>query len=1000
MKFTEYFIHHKVAAIIINAMILIVGFMAFRSIVVREYPDIKLPVISIMTFYPNANPELVESSVTNFLEDEISAVPKIKSISSDSKQNQSQIIVNFEEGTDIDAIMVDVREAVAKAKTRMPKEVLDSDIHKGGGFGGVPFFAVSISSSKLSQPEITHYAKRYLTNNFRSVRGVSTVQTWGSPYSMVVTLDPKKLYNYRINVHDVMNAVEGRNISLPTGNYQNSLPSTLDLRLESEEDFERTLIANKNGKAIYLKDVADVKLGVDSKENRTKVNGKPGVIISIERNSDANPLEVASKLREKVEVLKQNIPEHLNMNIEIDQSIFIKSSISNIQSTIVEAVILVLLIVFIFLGNLSSTLIPLITVPISLMGSIAVLLFFGMSLNVFTLLAMVLAIGLVVDDAIIVLENITRHIEDGMKPLQAAIKGSAEIGFAIIAMTLTLASVYAPIAFVTGVSGQMFTEFAITLAGSVIISGIVALTLSPLMCAMIIGPHKKNKFEQFLSNMESSYKKFLDIIFTKNKLIIGIVVGSLIVSYLAIKITPGELLPPEDRSLMGAYIPSQPGKNLDDMEMYEKRAAPIIASIPEKGNYLTFIGHWGMSIVAPLKPHGERSRTQQEIVSSIEPITRKVPTIDVWAWGYDSGIVDIGAARDANNVTFALQTTGTYKELADAANKLTQALNGTGKFIYVMQDAKFDSQKFDIIVDKTKFAELGINPLAASRAIGTMFSGNQDFKFSKDDIRYPITFESTKSPWSLSEIYVIGNDGTRIPLAAFAKMQENVSMTSLKHHNQMRSANFTGMPMPPNNIESLIPMVEKIVKETLPNSFMLSWTGSAQMQKDASNTMTLLFLMAIIFIYAILAVQFNSFVDPMIIMFTVPLACSGALFMNWFFGYSINVYTQIGLITLVGLITKHGILMVEFANQLQTQGKGVKEAIMHSSKLRLRPILMTTGAMILGTLPLIIASGAGAEARHVIGIVIVWGLGIGTIFTLFVLPRIYYWVKNRIKSKT
>lgn len=994
MNFTEYFIRHKVAAIIINAMILIVGFMAFRNIVVREYPDIKLPVISIMTIYPSANPALVESSVTNFLEDEISAVPKIKSISSDSKQNQSQIFVHFEEGTDIDDIMVDVREAVAKAKTKMPKEVLDSDIHKGGGFGGVPFFTVSLSSTKLSQPEVTHYAKRYLTNNFRAVKGVSTVQVWGSPYSMVVTLDHKKLYNYHINIHDVMKAIEGRNISLPTGNYRNTLPSSLDLRLESEEDFETTLIANKNGKAIYLKDLADIKLSTDKKENRIKVNGKPGVVMSIERNSDANPLDVAERIKEKVELLKDNIPEHLTMNIDIDQSIFIKSSISNIKSSIIEAVILVLLIVFIFLGSISSTLIPLVTVPISLMGSVAVLLYFGMSLNVFTLLAMVLAIGLVVDDAIIVLENITRHIEEGAKPFDAAIAGSKEIGFAIIAMTLTLASVYAPIGFVTGVAGQMFTEFAITLAGSVVISGIVALTLSPMMCAYIIGPHKKNKFEQYLSGLESSYQRFQEIIFTKNKLIIGIVISSLVISYAAIKITPAEILPREDRSLMGVYAPPQPGKNLDDMEIYEKRASPIIANIPEKDHYLTFVGHWGMSIVAPLKEHEKRSRTQQQIVESIEPITKKIPTTDVWAWGYDSGIIDIGAARDANNVTFALQTTGTYKELADAANKLNQALNKTGKFIYVMQDAKYDSQKFDISIDKTKFAELGINPLAASRAIGTMFSGNQDMKFSKDDIRYPITFEGTKSPWSLSEIYIIGNDGTRIPLSAFASMKANVAMTSLKHHNQMRSANFTGMPMPPNNIEALIPMVEKIVTETLPNSYMLNWTGSAEMQKEASSTMALLFMMAIIFIYAILAVQFNSFVDPIIIMFTVPLACSGALFMNWLFGFSINIYTQIGLITLVGLITKHGILMVEFANQLRDRGKNIKDAIMHSSKLRLRPILMTTGAMILGAVPLIIASGAGAEARHAIGIVLVSGLGFGTIFTLFVLPRIYYWVKS------
>jgi multidrug efflux pump len=511
-----------------------------------------------------------------------------------------------------------------------------------------------------------------------------------------------------------------------------------------------------------------------------------------------------------------------------------------------------------------------------------------------------------------------------------------------------------------------------------------------------MGAHKKNKFEIFLSNLEAAYKKFLEAIFNKNKLIIGIVISSLLVSYLAIKMSPGELLPREDRSLLGVYVPPQPGKNMDAMENYEKKISSIVGDIPEKDNYLTFIGHWGMSLVAPLVPHEKRVRGQREIVASLEPIAKTVPSIDVYPWGYESGIINIGSARDANNVTFSLLTTGTYKDLAEASNKLLGALNASGKFIYAVQDSKFDSQKFDIIIDKTKFAELGINPLAASRAINTMFSGNQTMEFQKDDTRYPITIEGDKSPWSLNEIYIIGNDGTRIPMGAFAKMQANVSMSSLKHHNQMRAANFTAMPMPPNNVESTMSVVEEALKSTLPNSFMINWTGSAEMQKEASGTMTLLFMMALIFIYAILAIQFNSFVDPIIIMFTVPLACSGALLMNFLFGFSINVYTQIGLITLVGLITKHGILMVEFANQLREKGEDIKSAIMHSSKLRLRPILMTTGAMILGAVPLIIASGAGAEARHAIGVVLVSGLGFGTIFTLFVLPKIYYLIKSSI----
>jgi len=994
MNFTEFFIKHKVVAIIFNAMILIVGALALKNIVVREYPDIKLPIVSIMTSYPNASSELVESSVTNLLEDELASVSKIKSISSESSFGMSSIMVNFEEGTIVDDIIIDVREAIGKAKSRMPHEVLEPNIYKGGRFGGVPFFAISVSSDEVEFQEITHYARRFIKNSLRSVGGVSTVEVWGRPYSMLVTIDPQKIYNYGLNFSDAADAIKKHNIFLPTGNYQNKIPSNLDLRLQTEEEFESTLIAKKNNKAIYLKDIANIKLGVDPKANRTKVNGKPGILISVERNNDANPLEVANNLEKHVEKLKQNIPKNMQMNIEINQSVFIESSIGNIKSSIIEAVILVLIIVYIFLGSLSSTLIPLVTVPISLMGSIAILMFAGMSLNVFTLLAMVLAIGLVVDDAIIVLENITRHIEKGLGPLEASIKGAKEIGFAIIAMTSTLASVYAPIAFVKGISGQMFMEFAVTLAGSVIISGIIALTLSPMMCAHLIGKHKDNKFQRFLRNLELKYYALLGHTFNKNNLIIGIILASFVLSYVALKVTPGELLPQEDRSLMGVYVPPQSGKSLDEMEQLAEKVSSIIKPIPEKENYLTFIGNWGMSIVVPLPKHEKRSRSQEEIRQSIEPIAKSFPSVDVWPWGYDSGIVSIGSAKDASNATFALLSTGSYKDLADTANKLLRELNSTGKFIWINHDAKFDEQQFDIVINKPKFSELNINSKIFSEALKIAFSGNNDLKFIKDDIEYPITIESAIKPWSLSEIYINAPNGKMISSSAFAAIKPKAAMASLNHYNQVRVANFTAMPMPPNNIDSSIEIIEKIAKNTLPASYSVSWTGSAQMQKEASNAMSLLFITAIIFIYAILAVQFNSFSDPIIIMFTVPLACFGALVTNYLLGFSINTYTQIGLITLVGLITKHGILIVEFANSLRKEGRNLKSSIIASATQRLRPILMTSAAMILGSIPLLISSGAGSEARHAIGIILVAGLGFGTVFTLFILPKIYFWVKG------
>jgi multidrug efflux pump len=978
-------------------MIFIIGLLAFQSLTLREYPDIKLPLVRVNFIYPGASPALMESSVINIMEDEIASIAGIKNISSSSKTNMGDILVLFEEGTDLDNALIELRDAIGQAKSKIPQDVKEPSIHKGGGFGGVPFFAVSITSSEMEFSELTHYAKRYIKNHFRSIRGVSTVEIWGSPYSMEVELDPKKLYNYGINVSDVISALKKNNIYLPTGKFREKITSSMNLKLSSEEDFSKVYIVTKNGKAIYLSDIAESKLRPDDRENRIKINGKYGVMISIDRSTNANPLHVTELLKQKVLELQNTLPKHMELNVEIDQSLFINASISNIYSSIFEAIILVLLIVFLFLGSLKATIIPLITIPISLLGSIILMMIFGMSLNVFTLLAMVLAIGLVVDDAIIVLENITRHIENGLSPLKASIKGSGEISFAIIAMTLTLASVYAPICFIQGTIGQLFREFAVALAGSVLISGIVALTLSPMMCRYISDSYnakKEPKIHKYLARLEKLYGNFLENIFSKNRIIVFIIISSIAISFGVNKFSAHSVIPKEDRNLVGIYIPPQPGKNMDDMENYEKQLQKIVDTIPEKKNSLSFIGYWGASVAAPLDAHKDRKRSQREIVASMEPLAKKIPSIDAWPWGWDSGIQGIGDDMGALSISFVITTTKSYKELSEHADKMIQTLNKTGKFIFLKHEAKFDTTQYDIIPDKIRLADLDIAPYQVSETINVFFDANRNLEFEMDDILYPINIKGNKKIWSLNEIYFINKNGSKVPIGNLAKIEENVSMSDRNHHNQMRSAKFMGMMMPPNGIESTMKTIETTAQKILPQSFNIEWTGAAEVQKEASGTMELLFLMAIIFIYAILAVQFNSFIDPIIIMITVPLACSGALLVNFFFAESINVYTQIGLITLVGLITKHGILIVEFANNLTKDGEDLKAAIIHSAKLRLRPILMTTGAMVLGAIPLAISTGAGSEARAAIGIVIISGLLFGTVFTLFVLPKVYYWVKS------
>ena len=1032
MKFTEYFIRHKVSSIILNMMILIIGFLCLKNISIREYPDVQIPMLSVKTTYPSASASVVESGVTGPLEDSISGVSGIKYLTSESKQNISQIIIVFEDGTNIDKAMIDLQNAVSRSQSKLPKDIDPPEISKGAGNGGPPFFAITISSDEMNFGELTHYATRYIKNNFRSVSGVAGVNVWSPQYTMRVTIDPKKLYAYGVNITDIINGLRKYNVSLPVGKFQNDIPTTLDLDLKSPEEFANTAITSKNGRVIYLKDIATTILDTDGSMFRIHINGKTGVVIGIEKNGDANPLDVAASLRKKMEDIKDGLPDHLKMSVSIDSSQFISSSLSNIYDSIFEAIILVLIIVYIFLRNFRATLIPLITIPFSLIGAIAIMQAFGMSINILTLLAMVMAIGLVVDDAIIMLENITRHIEEGMKPFDAAIKGASEIGFAIVAMTLTLASVYEPIFFLKGLVADLFIEFAVALAGSVLISGIVALTLSPMMCSVILknsNTDKESSTHRFLQKLDKKYASMLHNVISMPKLIIGVMIGSMLISYVFAKLMPQEIVPKEDRGLVGIFLAPVPGENMDDMEAHASDMEKIITSIPEGRESLTFIGPWGAQAVVPLKDFKDRSRHQNKIVESLNAIASQMPSIDAHPWGWESGLPGMDGAMGGMSLKLVVSSAGDYEELSKYAQKLTNKMNGLGKFMYVMHDVKFDTEGFDIVLDKNKMANLNIDALTVSDSINTFFSGNKNLSFKKDDVLYGITIDSTTSPWSLDEIYITAPSNLRISIGSFAKLNKTISMAKLPHYNQMRAATVTGVALPFISMESLMPIVMKLSDETFPTHFKKEWTGAAQASTEASGTALMMFLMAIVFIYSILAVQFDNFLDPFIIMLTVPLACGGALFTAWLFGQSMNIYTQIGIITLVGLITKHGILIVEFANKtlstvtaaeltvtpakagvqnlynLDSREGGndnkaaIESAVTDAAIIRLRPILMTTGAMILGSVPLVLSSGAGSEARTAIGIVLVGGLGFGTFFTLFVLPKIYCWVKGFEKSK-
>lgn len=996
MHLTNYFIKHPVPAIILNAIIIAVGILSLNNLVIREYPEVIIPKITIEAFYPNASTELVESSVTNILEDELAGVEGVDNMTSETSFSMSRITLNFHSKTSMDRALIATRAAVGVAKSRFPTDVKEPAIKTGNNDQSLPFMAACLESSSLSNGDLTHFVNTSIKNGFRSLDGVSSVQVWGSSYIYKIVLDHQKLFSFGINPDEVYEAISKRaNASLPAGKFQKSTPTTITAEVKSTEDLENLLIKDRP-EAIYLKSLANIELASENDSFRMKINGQPGLCIGINRSSDSNPFDTSALVHDYVNIVAQTLPETIKIQVLLDQADFIRSSLDNIKSSIIEAIIFVLIIVFIFLRNISSTFIPIIAIPISLIGSLLFLKIFGFSINIMTLLAMVLAIGLVVDDAIVVLENITRYIENGASPLQAAITGSQEIGFAIVAMTLTLTSVYAPIAFIGGLTGQLFIEFAVALAGSVIISGITALTLSPLMCAKLLKQKNNHLFPQidiFLNKLAEIYSRLLQKIFSHNKLIIIIATISFSLMFIMFKLLPQELTPKEDRGVMGVWI--TPGKNYDETEKNVDKVNEVIKNIPERLGDLAFVFEAGGQAIPLLKPIEERKRSTEKIVNSIRPLMTSFPSFDAYVWNIDTGLPGLEGSSENSELTLMISTTDSYKNLYDKVEELKAKATKEELFSSVYHNLDLDNFGYSLDLDTQVMAQLGFNENQIAKAVEIFFSGNKSLEFKKDGIIYPISIEGNSYPWNLEKLYLTNSNGKRISIASFAKLSLKQEPKSFFHYNQMRSVAFKASLTENDNLEESMQKLYKFANDNLPSSYQKTWTGIAKTFSDSASTLHILFILAVLFIYAILAVQFDNFIDPFIILFTIPLACSGALVIMYFTNVSLNIYSQIGLITLIGLITKHGILIIEFANQLHLEGNNLMESIIKASVLRLRPILMTTGAMVAGSIPLILSSSAGFEARNTIGIVLVSGLIIGTFFTLFVLPNIYYIIKTK-----
>ena len=1007
MTLPELSIKRPVFATVLSLVLVLVGLVSYDRLSVREYPAIDPPVITVETEYPGASASIVETQVTKVLEDSLAGIEGIDFITSISRQESSQITVTFRLDRNQDYAAADVRDRVGRVRGRLPEEIDEPIIQKREA-DAQPILYLAFSSEHHSELEITDYADRYVKDQLQTLSGVAEVSLFGDrEYSMRIWLDPERLAAYQLTPQDVELALRRQNVEVPSGrieSLQREFTVLAETDLRTPEQFNDLIIKEANGYLVRLADVGHAELGALDERRIVRFNGKPAIALGVVKQATANPLDVSNAVNKMLPTIRASLPAGMQVKVAHDKSVFIAESIKNVYETIGEAILLVVLIIFLFLRSVRATLIPLVTIPVSLIGAFALMYVFGFSINTLTLLALVLAIGLVVDDAIVMLENIYRHVEEGMPPVKAALLGSREISFAIVAMTITLAAVYAPIGFMTGITGRLFTEFAWTLAGAVIVSGFVALSLSPMMCSKLLKHQAHHNLfyriiERFLNGLTAAYRALLKGALAVRPLVLLVGLAVAGASFFLFNTLKSELAPIEDQGNILTVFRAPEGSTIEYTDAYAKKLEEIALSVPEADRVFVVSGNPTVSqgrVILRVKPWNERKRTQQEIGRSIAPQMVAVPGVVAFPGNPPS----LGQSPRSKPVNFVIQTSRPYEELQKMVDALLDKVRDYPGLVDVDSDLKLNSPQLDIAVDREKAASMGIEIDTLGRTLETMLGGRQVTRFKQQGEQYDVVVKiadiDRQNPDDMRRIYVRGREGAMVPLSNLITIKETVAPKELNHFNQLRAASITAQLAPGYSLSDALTFLEGAASEVLPSTAYIEYAGESREFREASSNMYLTFLLALAFIYLVLAAQFESFTDPFIIMLTVPLSITGALLALWWSGGTLNIYSQVGLVTLIGLITKHGILIVEFSNQLRAKGKHIREAVIESATLRLRPILMTTGAMVLGAVPLALATGAGAESRQDIGWVIVGGLLVGTFFTLFVIPVVYTYLSRRV----
>jgi multidrug efflux pump len=1006
MKISEISIDRPVLATVMSLAIVLFGVIALGRLPVREYPDIDPPIVSINTFYRGASPSVIETEITDILEEQLATLEGVKTIRSSSQEQGSSVTVEFELNRDVDQAANDVRDRVSRIRGSLPREAEDPVIAKVD-VNAQPIVWMALSSERHSNLEISEVADLILKERLQRLPGVGSVFLGGERrYAMRVWLDPGRMAAHGLTTQDVENAIRRENAEIPGGRVEgDEREFAVRTRgdLVSPEEFASIIVAQEGDQLVRLQDVAQVEVGAEDERTAVRYNGQPTIGLGIVKQSKASTIDVANEVKNALPTLSGLIPEGMRLDIAYDSSVFISESVKEVAETLLIATFLVVLVILIFLRSWRATLIPAIAIPISIIGTFAVALFLGFTINILTLLALVLAIGLVVDDAIIMLENIFRHMEMGKSRMRAAHDGAKEIAFAILATTISLVAVFVPVAFLQGSVGRLFNEFGISVAASVLISGFVALTLTPMLASRLLKPHTgkpagpvSRALDRAFTAMDRSYEQSLRFALRHRLFAVLGAVALLVGAGFLFRMLPRELAPTEDRGTAFGIVLAPEGATLEYTDRYMRQVEDILLNLPERQGLFTAtgLGFGGPGRVTNgfvflnLKPRHERERSQQEIVATLFPQLFSIPGVLAFVINPPS----LGGNFSSNAVEYVLEA-NTYEELQGATATMMAEATKLGYLINLDSDLRLNTPQLDITIDRERASGLGVSVTDIGTTLETFLGGRIVTDFKRGSKQYDVIAqlrpESRSTPDAIEGIYIRGGGGELVQLANVVNVRETVAPKELNHFNRVRAVTISANLAPGVTLGQALDDLDRIAATQLSRDIKTDLDGQSREFRESSNSLYFLFLLAVVFIFLVLAAQFESFIHPMTILLSVPLAVVGALLSLFLFKQSLNIYSQIGLIMLIGLVTKNSILIVEYANQLRSRGVELFEAVTEASKIRLRPILMTSFATIFGILPIAIGIGAGGEARRPLGISVVGGMMVSTFLTVILVPVVY-----------